>query len=309
MSRLQAKNGASQKTFLCTAAAAPSMGRPTNLVCQEIPQPGVQSRTMVRAAAIKPKLAVTRQTVAHGRGRARQCDNDAGDCQNSTDYLCDLNCDELEDALIEMRHLWEDHILYPRLAAEYAIYASPLYETTKNRLLANQIELGDNLAIFYGEANGAEYADILTEHILGAVQVVLAKIALAAANTQQNRTAVEAAVAAALANAHKFARFWACVNKYLSEQEVYDHFAHHIVALGNLMDALIAAEASPTQANALAVVTTHDLYAEATRDKYELFVRRVRKQWEKKCGGSRDDHKDSHDSTDCSDDDHHHRRR
>lgn len=143
----------------------------------------------------------------------------------------------------------------------------------------------------------------------------MAKINLAANDTPQNRLAVTNAVQAALTNARKFARFWHCVNRYLSEDEVYDHFSHHIVALGNLMDALIAAEADPADnptnpadsgsIKAQEVIRTHDLYADATREKYELFVERIRKQWKKQCGDSRD----HHDSKDCDDSDHHHRRR
>jgi hypothetical protein len=93
----------------------------------------------------------------------------------------------------DMRRLWEDHITWTRLAIISLTTDSPDTEATVGRLLANQIDIGDAVKPFYGEAAGNELTRQLRLHILIAAEVVEAaqagdeaKLADAQARWQSN---------------------------------------------------------------------------------------------------------------------------
>ncbi|HEX8941423.1 MAG TPA: hypothetical protein VF763_14845 [Candidatus Limnocylindrales bacterium] len=74
-----------------------------------------------------------------------------------------------------MRKLWEDHITWTRLfivseATEPA--ALPDLGPTADRLLANQVDIGDAIRPFYGDAAGARLTALLREHILLAARLL-----------------------------------------------------------------------------------------------------------------------------------------
>ena len=73
---------------------------------------------------------------------------------------------------VEMRALWEDHVMWTRVFLIDA--AGGLADTTvaTNRLLQNQVDIGDAIAAFYGDAAGAELTALLKQHILLAAAVV-----------------------------------------------------------------------------------------------------------------------------------------
>ena len=74
-----------------------------------------------------------------------------------------------------MRKLWEDHITWTRL---YIVGATsgpedlPDLEATTERLLANQVDLGDAIKPFYGEEAGEQLEALLTDHIVIATEVI-----------------------------------------------------------------------------------------------------------------------------------------
>jgi hypothetical protein len=74
----------------------------------------------------------------------------------------------------EMRHLWEDHITWTRLAIISLTTDSPDSEAAVGRLLKNQTDIGDAVKPFYGEAAGNELTRQLRLHILIAADVVAA---------------------------------------------------------------------------------------------------------------------------------------
>lgn len=74
----------------------------------------------------------------------------------------------------DMRALWEDHIVWTRLAIISLIHGSPDTEATVARLLRNQTDIGDAVKPFYGEAAGNELTRQLRGHILIAADLVLA---------------------------------------------------------------------------------------------------------------------------------------
>lgn len=74
----------------------------------------------------------------------------------------------------DMRELWEDHIVWTRLAIISLISGSPDTDATVARLLRNQTDIGDAVKPFYGDAAGDELTRQLRGHILVAADLVLA---------------------------------------------------------------------------------------------------------------------------------------
>jgi hypothetical protein len=73
-----------------------------------------------------------------------------------------------------MRKLWEDHITWTRLYIISAEAGSPDLDTTAQRLLQNQADIGDAIKPFYGDAAGAKLAALLRDHILTAGDLIAA---------------------------------------------------------------------------------------------------------------------------------------
>lgn len=74
----------------------------------------------------------------------------------------------------DMRALWEDHIVWTRLAIISLINGSPDTDATVARLLRNQTDIGDAVKPYYGDAAGEELTRQLRGHILIAADLVLA---------------------------------------------------------------------------------------------------------------------------------------
>ncbi len=74
-----------------------------------------------------------------------------------------------------MRKLWEDHITWTRLyIVSAATDASDLPDIgpTTDRLLANQVDIGDAIKPFYGNDAGDQLTALLRTHILTAAEVI-----------------------------------------------------------------------------------------------------------------------------------------
>jgi hypothetical protein len=104
----------------------------------------------------------------------------------------------------EMRRLWEDHITWTRLYIISAAADLPDQDLTAQRLLRNQIDIGNAIKVFYGEDAGNELTTLLEEHILGAVALLdaaqagdQAAVELASANWYANADAIGAFLSAA----------------------------------------------------------------------------------------------------------------
>ena len=74
----------------------------------------------------------------------------------------------------DLRALWEDHIVWTRLAIISLVNGSPDTDATVARLLRNQTDLGDAVKPYYGDAAGGELTTKLRGHILIAADLVLA---------------------------------------------------------------------------------------------------------------------------------------
>ena len=94
----------------------------------------------------------------------------------------------------DMRQLWEDHIVWTRLAIISLSTGSPDTQATVGRLLRNQSDIGNAVKPFYGRAAGNELTRLLKEHITIAAELIGAAKdgdtqALAAAQKRWERNA------------------------------------------------------------------------------------------------------------------------
>jgi hypothetical protein len=108
----------------------------------------------------------------------------------------------------DMRKLWEDHITWTR---QYIVSAATLpgdlpdIGPTADRLFANQVDIGNAIKPFYGDAAGNRLTQLLTDHI------AIAADAIAKAKAGDS-AGLNAALDAWHANADAIARFLADAN-------------------------------------------------------------------------------------------------
>ena len=108
----------------------------------------------------------------------------------------------------QMRKLWEDHITWTRLfIVSAATEAADLPDLgpTVERLLANQVDLGNAIKPYYGDAAGDRLTALLREHILTAAGIISAAKA-------GDDAAVRTATNAWYANADEIATFLSNAN-------------------------------------------------------------------------------------------------
>jgi len=73
-----------------------------------------------------------------------------------------------------MRKLWEDHITWTRIYIIDVAADLPETDTSAERLLQNQVDIGDAIKPFYGNEAGNQLTTLLKEHITGAVDLLAA---------------------------------------------------------------------------------------------------------------------------------------
>lgn len=99
-----------------------------------------------------------------------------------------------------MRRLWEDHVTWTRLFIVSFVADLPDLQATTDRLLQNQVDIGDAVKPFYGKTAGNQLTDLLTQHILTAADLL-------AAAKAGDTTAFDQAKSDWYANARQIARF------------------------------------------------------------------------------------------------------
>ena len=73
-----------------------------------------------------------------------------------------------------MRKLWEDHIVWTRQFIVSAVADAPDKAAATERLLQNQVDIGNAVKGFYGDAAGEKVTALLKDHIVIAAEVVTA---------------------------------------------------------------------------------------------------------------------------------------
>src|SRR5687768_16631367 len=135
---------------------------------------------------------------------------------------CDLKSD--------MRKLWEDHILWTRNVIFNIIDELPGTVEAVNRLLQNQVHIGDAIKPFYGNAAGNQLTSLLHDHITIAA-TLLTELKNDNVAPFGDTPAFTAAYAAWVANADAIAAFLSSANPNnwpLDEMTsmMHDHLDH-----------------------------------------------------------------------------------
>jgi len=158
----------------------------------------------------------------------------------------------------ELRVLWEDHIVWTRLAIISLTTGSPDTQATVARLLKNQADIGNAVKPFYGKSAGNTLTAELRKHILIAADVVAAakagdqaKLADAQARWRQNADDVARVLNSVNPRFWKLSAMKAEMYKHLaltSQEAVarlqgnwsadvaaYDRIHHHVLHMSDLL--------------------------------------------------------------------------
>jgi hypothetical protein len=73
-----------------------------------------------------------------------------------------------------VRKLWEDHVTWTRVYIIAALADLPEAEAAAERLLRNQVDIGNAIKPFYGDAAGEQLTSLLNDHILIAADLLAA---------------------------------------------------------------------------------------------------------------------------------------
>jgi hypothetical protein len=119
-----------------------------------------------------------------------------------------------------MRKLWEDHVTWTRLYIVSAAAGLPDAQPTAERLLRNQVDIGDAIKPFYGDAAGDRLTALLKPHILIAAELV------GAAKAGDNKKVPDAS-ARWYANADEIADFLSTANPANWPRETLRKEMHH----------------------------------------------------------------------------------
>ena len=104
-----------------------------------------------------------------------------------------------------MRKLWEDHITWTRLFIVDAAAELPEKQATTDRLLQNQVDIGNAIKTYYGNDAGEKLTTLLKTHITTAAELVTAAKVNDKARTEDAKTRWTA-------NADEIANFLAGAN-------------------------------------------------------------------------------------------------
>ena len=104
-----------------------------------------------------------------------------------------------------MDRLWQEHVAWTRMAIVSFAGGLPNLKATEARLLRNQVDIGNAIKPFYGNAAGTQLTGLLRTHILQAVIVLQAAKA-------GNKPQLAAASKAWYRNAHQIAAFLSRAN-------------------------------------------------------------------------------------------------
>jgi len=143
--------------------------------------------------------------------------------QNKKATACDLKSD--------MRKLWEDHIIWTRNVIFNIIDELPGTTEAVNRLLQNQVDIGNAIKPYYGENAGNELTALLHDHITIAADLLTA---LKNDNTPPfgDTPAFTTAYAAWVANADAIAALLSSVNPNWPLAEMTAMMHEHLAATG-----------------------------------------------------------------------------
>jgi hypothetical protein len=122
----------------------------------------------------------------------------------------------------DMRKLWEDHVTWTRVYIISVASGTADKDVTAQRLLQNQVDIGNAIKPFYGDEAANKLTVLLKEHILGAAALLDAAKAGDTAKT-------ESAKAAWFRNGDDIAAFLSAANaKYWPLADMKHHMKNHL---------------------------------------------------------------------------------
>lgn len=133
----------------------------------------------------------------------------------------------------DFRRLWIDHVLWTSNYITSATTAGAEdQKEVLNRLLRNQVEIGDAIKPLYGDEAGTKLTNLLTEHIEIAGQLVNAAI-------DNNESSVDELNKEWYRNADDIAAFLSSANPNLSQDELDDLLETHLKLVADDLEASI----------------------------------------------------------------------
>ena len=120
-----------------------------------------------------------------------------------------------------MRTLWAQHMQWTYDTVIAFAAGSDGLDPTIGRILQNQVDIGNAIAPYYGDAAAAQLTDLLTTHIKDAVPVLVAAKA-------GDTAALDTAVANWYANAEEIGDFLATANPNWKQDEMRTMMKTHI---------------------------------------------------------------------------------
>ncbi|MEO8906825.1 MAG: hypothetical protein ABI310_01990 [Microbacteriaceae bacterium] len=131
-----------------------------------------------------------------------------------------------------MRTVWDQHMQWTYDTVVAFAANSPGLPPTLDRILSNQVDIGNAIAPYYGKAAAAQLTGLLTTHIKDAVPVL---VAAKAGDTPALNTAVQAWYA----NAQDIADFLAAANPNWKQADMRNMLKAHITqTIGYASDVL-----------------------------------------------------------------------
>ena len=110
-----------------------------------------------------------------GSASCSQADKSTKDTTHKTSVVTAPGVSEKAGELkTNMRKLWEDHVVWTRNVILCIVDDLPGTDQAVQRLLQNQVDIGNAIKPYYGEDAGKKLTDLLTPHITIAAEVVKA---------------------------------------------------------------------------------------------------------------------------------------
>lgn len=121
----------------------------------------------------------------------------------------------------QMRLLWEQHVYWTRLVISGIVFNSPDLGVSKTRLLRNPGDFATALSPFYGRVTAERFAELLTEHLTIAAELVTA------ASEGRSKEATDAEKRW-YDNADRIASFLSSINPHWTIQEWREMLYSHL---------------------------------------------------------------------------------